>query len=115
MALFPYSNAALTATTVLLVPNTSAGAPIRLAHWNVGNPNTVLAFIQFFDAAATSAVTLGTTAPTFTLAVPAFAGAIDTSPVIDYTFKNGIVVAATTTQTGNTALSSTCQIQIFTK
>lgn len=115
MAQYPSSYASLTATTYLLVSPTVAGSPINLSYWNLANPNSVIAFFQFFDAAATSAVTLGTTAPTFTIAVPANGGVVDTTPMMAYGFKKGIVVAATTTQTGASSLSSTCQIQIFLK
>lgn len=115
MALYPYNDAALLATAVLLVPNTQAGAPIRLGYYNLTNPNTTLAYVQFFDAAATSAVTPGTTLPTFFIGIPAFGGAIDTSPLIDFQFNKGIVVCATTTPTGNTAPSSAIPVQIFTK
>lgn len=114
MALFPFNAPTLSSTAVLLVPNTSGG-PISLSYFNLSNPNSTLAYVQFFDAAATSAVTVGTTAPTFFVAVPANGGVVDTSPLVDYQFKKGIVVAATTTPTGNTAPGSAVPVQIFTK
>lgn len=110
-----FGNVALSSTAALLIGNTSPGAPIHTSYYNIGNPNATLVFIQFFDVAAAASVTVGTTAPAFWIAVPAFGGAVDTSPLIGYTFKNGVVVAATTTPTGSGTPTSTCAITIFTK
>ncbi len=110
-----YGASALTATTVLLVGDTVAGAPINPIYYNIANPNGVIAYIQFFDAASTGAVTLGTTAPTFWIAAAALGGVTDSVAGLAYPFKRGIVVAATTTPTGATALTSTCAVTVITK
>ncbi len=110
-----YQYGALTATLYQLVAPTVAGSPCIPSYWNLANPNTSLVFIQFFDAASTTGITLGTTAPTFSIAVPANGGVIDTTPLQGITFNKGVVVAATTTQTGNSAPSSTCQVVLFLK
>ncbi len=109
-----FTNSGLTATKVLLVNNSGGGA-IQFSYYNVGNPNAAIVYIQFFDAATTAAVTLGTTAPTFWVAVPALGGVVDTSFVQGFVFKLGVVVAATTTPTGSTAATSTCPLVLLTK
>jgi hypothetical protein len=107
-----FGNAALTATTVQLIPAPQTGSTVTVNYWNMSNPNAALVYIQFFDVAATTSVTLGTTAPTFYVAVPAFGGVVDTSFVTGFVFKNGVVVACTTTPTGNTAPTSACTITV---
>ncbi len=107
-----YNNPAVT-TTALLIGNTVSGAPIHISWYNIANSASAVAYMQFFDAASTAAVTLGTTAPTFWVAVPASGGIVDTSPTTTYPFKNGVVVAATTTPTG--ASTSALAISCFTK
>ncbi len=96
-----YRNASLNATAVLV-----NGAACAVQWLNIDNTmNTAKSFLQLYDAAATSDVTVGTTTPTYTLVIPG-SGAYDTAlgdrdrHVFD--FKNGIVAAATTTITGNT-------------
>jgi len=106
-----YFNSALAATTVLAsgtAPATTTGQVIgRLDTALIENPNAALSFVQLFDAAATSAVTLGTTTPT--AVIPCASNAI--TPVTNLTgmglrFRKGIVAAATTTATGNTGVST---------
>lgn len=109
-----YTNSGLTATKVLLVNNTGGGA-IQFAYFNIANPNSTLVYVQFFDAATTGAVTLGTTAPTCWVAVPALGGVVDTSFVQGFVFKLGVVVAATTTPTGSTAPASNVPLILLTK
>ena len=115
-----YGSSTLTNTAVLLVANTTQWGPtggpyINLSYYNLANPNSSLAYVQFFDSATSGAVTVGTTTPAFWIAVPANGGCIDTSTLIDYQFKAGIVVASTTTPTGSTANSSATPITIFIK
>jgi hypothetical protein len=105
-------NSTLTATPVLLT-GIVTGVQVNLWGYNSGNPNSTLCYLQFFDASSAAAVTLGTTAPAFWLAVPAFGGGLDTPLVNAYPFRQGIVVACTTTPTGNTAPSSACPTTIF--
>ncbi len=65
------------------------------------NPDSAVAYIQFFDA-VTADVTIGTTTPYFVLPMP-IGGGIDSSLVCPKAFHHGIVFAATTTATGLTA------------
>lgn len=103
-----FNNAAVTATAVLV-----KGSPvIQLISINASNPNTSAVYVQVFDAATAGAVTLGTTAPTFWYAIPA-GGVLDKDPVAPYVFASGIVVAVTTTPTGNTAPSSAVPISLL--
>lgn len=98
-----FFNSALFATVVAI--KASAG---KLYGYNLYNPNTSTVFIQFFDA-ATGSVTLGTTAPKFSLALPsntnAFVG-LDTNFPIGITFSTAISAAATTTAAGSVAPST---------
>lgn len=113
MSLYSYANGAVTSTKATLVTNTTTG-PINMAYYNIGNPNSTLAYLQFFDALAAN-VTVGTTPPLMTVAVPAFGGVVDTWPMESVQFKTGIVIAATTTPTGSTNPTSALTLQIFTK
>ena len=66
------------------------------------NPEAAVTFVHFYNVAAAS-VTVGTTNPLFTLAIPA-ASAANLMSDIGITFSNaGWSVAATTTAGGNTA------------
>lgn len=68
--------------------------------------SNAITYLQFFDA-LTADVTVGTTAPKFTVAInTAAASNITTSSLLFDTplyFKTGVVIAATTTATGSTA------------
>ena len=72
---------------------------LKLEHFNVSNPNSSVVYIQFFDAASGGAVTPGTTAPLFFLAVPA-SGVLDGEFPIPVAFSLGIVICATGSPTG---------------
>lgn len=77
----------------------------RVHSYNIFNPNASVAFVQLFNSASVAAVTLGATAPTDWLAVPA-GGVLDgywpNSPI----FSAGIVMAATTTPTGGVLVTT---------
>lgn len=94
-----YFNAALLATKQAV--KASAGS---LSAYHIQNPNTVDAWVQFYDAAL-AGVTVGGTTPTLALWVPA-GGALDTSLVESALFAAAITIAATTTATGSTAPST---------
>lgn len=85
-------------TTVKTV-KASAG---MLAWYNCGNTNAAPVFIQAFDVAGATTVTLGTTVPSFTLALPT-SSAIHGNLALPANFFKGLKVAATTTATGSTA------------
>lgn len=70
------------------------------------NSNATAAFVQVFDVATASGVTVGTTAPVLSLGLaPASAGSVPIG-TLGVHFANGIQIAATTTATGGTALAS---------
>lgn len=103
-----YSNTALSATKAVVV-----AAPATLAGLSIGNPNAAIAYIQFFNA-LTAGVTVGTTAPTFVIQIPASSAVnLPLMPGVD--FGTGVVIAATTTATGNTALGAACAVTLFYK
>lgn len=72
------------------------------------NPTNVVVFLKFYDAAAISDVTVGTTVPKFTIGVPAQGFGSEALPVPMHKFTLGIVIAPTTEQadSGTTAPSS---------
>lgn len=70
------------------------------------NPNATVGYVQIFDAASTGAVTLGTTAPKLSIGIPATSGNGIPLSAIGITFLTGIQVAATTTATGSTGVST---------
>lgn len=84
---------------------------------HVENPNGSKIFVQFFNALAAD-VTLGTTAPYYSLVVPAN-GAMDAWPGGPAQDSDGvehpvaISVAATTTATGSTAPGTGLAANIF--
>jgi len=105
-----FVNAAVTNTPVKV--NTVGAPPSLLVSYNIANNTSSFLYVQFFDVAAASSVTLGTTPPAYTIAVPpygvtdAFAGAPQ------FTFYNGIVIAATTTPTGAAAPSTAASVTL---
>lgn len=95
MNIAPYFNAALLATKQAAVSGYG-----KISTLCSGNPNAAVSYIQIFDAASTDAVTVGTTTPTAVVPLPA---STPVNVVLSMPFRNGIVVAATTTPTGSTA------------
>ena len=89
----------LGATTVLL-----AGHRTEVGWLSVVNTTAAAAYLQLFDAAATADVTLGTTLPT--LSVQIAASGQTTLTNVSTIFRKGIVVASTTTATGNTGATT---------
>ena len=91
------------------VVKASAG---QLYGWYLYNPEAAVTFVHFYNVAAAS-VTVGTTNPLFTFAVPAGAAANQVFP-IGIVFSNaGWSVAATTTAGGNTAPATGVSAVIF--
>ena len=105
-----YVNGSVTATPVLVVTEAYA----RLYQYNLGNPNgnTGPVYVQFFDAASASSVTLGVTVPTFVLQIPPN-GVTDGPFPFPYVFTNGVVIADTTTPTGSGAPTNACAVSLF--
>jgi hypothetical protein len=87
-------------TTVVPIKSSAAGQ-LGLLHCN--SPNSAIEYVQLFDVATAGGVTLGTTVPDLSFAVPATNATGFTLPLTGYQFTNGIQIAATTTATGLTA------------
>lgn len=102
------TRASLTTTLTVI-----AAKPSNLSGYNFANPNTSIVYIQLFDAASASGITLGTTAPAVSIAVPAV-GVTDSFPTSGVAFQLGIVAAATTTATGSTAPTSNVPSNFYT-
>jgi len=94
----PNSQNALTTTLVVLQAFKG-----QLTGLVAVNPNAGTVYLQFFDAAVTTGITLGTTAPYYSLALAAGYNNLDS---LMFNHFHGIVVAATTTPTGSTAPGS---------
>lgn len=88
-------------TTVKGVLASTAGI---LEDYYCYNPNASVAYVQIFDIATTGGVTLGTTVPKWSIAIPATSAA--NLSRLGLSFSSGIQVAATTTAKGSTATGS---------
>lgn len=78
--------------------------PITLKSFQLVNPNASIAYLQLFDANSAAGVTLGTTVPNYIIGLPA-SGSVGLAD-INAGFKNGLVIAATTTANGSVAVGS---------
>lgn len=103
--LTPFKDTAVTATATLM-----SGKPTRIYWLTLHNLSNAIGYLQLFDAAAATDVTLGTTAPTLTIGqhqnnsgYPGYRDLIFNNPL---NFKYGVVYAFTTTATGNSAPSA---------
>lgn len=68
------------------------------------NTSSATAFIQLYDAAASTSVTLGTTVPTWTVRCAGSSPSDgDGLPTTGLLFENGVVAAAGSIQTGENA------------
>ena len=95
--------------TALTTTATVSGAAGAYGGGSFLNLNSVPSYIQIFDT--TGAVTLGTTPPTFVQPIPANSTAANGSGFVfelsrGITIYNGIKIAATTTPTGATTVST---------
>lgn len=73
--------------------------------WSV-NEAAAESFIQFFDSASATGITVGTTAPLFWIPLPASGGGVAPLPIaLKIPFTKGIVVCSTTTPTGASTAS----------
>jgi hypothetical protein len=93
-----------TATTV----KASAG---QVYGWYIFNNNTAQSYVQFFNTASGS-VTLGTTAPVYSLGIPANSGANAFIPP-GIAHSTAITIAITTTRAGATTPTNTVDYNIF--
>lgn len=96
----PSSQTALSNTKTQI----KSGAGTFGGYVSMNNPNATVVYIQVWDVVLAS-ITVGTTAPTYTLSIPAGATAnVELSNGIKH--LNAICVAATTTPTGSSAPAS---------
>jgi hypothetical protein len=86
----------------------------QVGGWYFYNPNVSVAYVQFFNAQA-SAVTLGTTAPAYSLGIPAGGAATVAAGMVGIQHATAISIAITTTRSGSTNTTSTVDYNIFYK
>lgn len=89
-------DSSLDATDILV-----AAGPCSLKGYHFLNTTAAVAYVQIFDAAAASDVTIGTTTPDFVLGIPASAGAL-MALGDGIKFTKGIVAASCTAVGGST-------------
>lgn len=85
----------------------------RLNGFTIYNPSNAAAYVQFFDMPASTAPTVGTTVPKWSVGVPTVAAL--SVPYIagdGLFFTGGLWVAATTTAGGNTGPSAAVNVNL---
>ena len=98
----------LVATAVLSVGHRCALMAVRTI-----NTTAADAYLQLFDAASASDVSVGTTVPDWVVQADANDPSVgDGLPTDGIIFDNGIVIASTTTATGNTAATQHVRLAI---
>lgn len=102
----------LTVTNAAQNVNTAA-APGQVYGWYVYNPNTTIAYVQFYNSAA-AGVTVGTTPPSYSIGIPGLSAA-NVFNSIGIAHGSGISIAATTLSTGSVAPGSALEVNIFYK
>jgi hypothetical protein len=103
-----YRNNALSNTKVLV----RSGSTFVFGY-TINNPNTAECFVQCFDAAAITDVNLGTTICDEPIKVGGLGGIMENAermPLLQFT--KGLVIVATTTESGSTAPSSPISVSI---
>lgn len=79
--------------------------------FQIYNNDDEVRYVQLFDAAATSAVTLGTTAPKCVMVLPASGGNTWDNTWRTF-FESGCVIAVTTTRTGATTATAAADYEV---
>ena len=104
--LTPFSNTALSSTKTAV----KAGAG-RVHGWMIHNPSAATTFIQVWNVAIGS-ITVGTTAPTYVITIPAGASAnvFSEKGIVHSTEIN---IAATTTASGSSAPATAAVVSMF--
>lgn len=108
-----YAPAHWRSTSVDETPQKAAGSGRALCGLVVTNENSTAVYLKFYDKAAASDVTVGTTVPVMVL--PCFSeGFLAQYPTgkVWKKFTNGIVVAATTGAADNDATAPTSDIHV---
>lgn len=109
-----YFNAALKATAALASGSLQTGQTKQYGMVHsvlLTNLDAAVEYLQLFDAAAAADVTVGSTTPTAVISAAASLPMNVTH--LGLKFRKGIVVAATTTATGNTAGSNGMVVSII--
>lgn len=104
-----YYKGDLTNTKVDAITPGTGVRGVRLVSISFVNPNAAISYIQFFDATAAN-VTLGTTAPYFTIGVAA--NSTMQGLIAGRRFATNVCIAATTTATGSSAPASAVQVTL---
>lgn len=96
-------------------PTTVKASTARLYGLAVGNPNTQTVWLQLFES--TSTPTVGTDAPKLSYPVPPGDGAsifglLEREWPIPVSFANKLHLAVTTTQSGSTAPTQACRVNV---
>lgn len=87
------------------------GSAGQVFGWYIYNPNASVVYVQVFDVLSAS-VTLGTTAPTYSIGIPPSSGANVFSD-IGILHAAAITIAITTTRAGLTAPGATVDYNVF--
>jgi len=104
-ALSEYVNTAVAETAVLV-----KAAPLNLYGCILENNHSADVYIQFFNKAAASEVTVGTTAAALTLRIPA-SGTVVIDPGFPRKYcSKGLVIAVTATRTGSGAPGASASV-----
>jgi hypothetical protein len=93
---------------------TPKGTAATFGGYYIYNPNASVAYLQVFDAATATTITLGTTVPDMIFAIPA-ASAANIEITCGVNMTNGVKLACTTTATGSTAPGTGLDMTIFFK
>lgn len=105
----PLRRSALTNTVV-----TNKGTAGVLGGYHCFNPAAATTYLQIFDVASATTVTLGTTVPDLSFGIPAGGGGnLEWANGVAFTL--GTKVAATTTATGSTAPATALDCNFFYK
>ncbi|HET6415043.1 MAG TPA: hypothetical protein VFG22_02015 [Polyangiales bacterium] len=101
-----YTEADVTALSLV------SATPVKMGAYSITNVSGGTTFVQFFDAAATSDVTLGTTLPAWQQFVGSGLANEAHFTSSGLLFKNGLVIAATTASHGGTEEAAGVDISI---
>jgi len=105
-----YSFGALVGTV-----QTVQGTATNMGGYEILNSAATICYLQMFDAATATSITLGTTVPDLSLGFPAGAAANIPASNPGIGFTNGLKIAATTTRAGSTPCGTGMDVNIFYK
>ena len=89
-----------------------AGQPSGIAAVQIYNASNAVGYLQCFDQFSPFNVTLGTTVPTWVIAVPTVASVSLSMDAAPARFEKGLQVAFTTTATGSSAPSAAADVAL---